>query len=69
MKKTILVVVMLVMVTTPCLAEIEPDGSFSLHGTQWSIFEFLIFPFWLVFKKPCREILLCVHAGSKYFHV
>jgi len=37
----------LVMVTTPCLAEIEPDGSFSLHGTQWSIFEFLIFPFWL----------------------
>ena len=36
MKKTILVVLMAVMLTTPCLAqEIETDGIFSLEGTRW----------------------------------
>ena len=36
MKKTILVVIMVVMIATPCLAqEIEPDGLFSLEGTEW----------------------------------
>jgi hypothetical protein len=36
MKKIILVVLMVVMVATPCFAqEIEPEGIFSLHGTKW----------------------------------
>ena len=36
MKRTILVVLIVSLVTTPCLAqEIEPDGIFSLHGTVW----------------------------------
>ena len=36
MKKTILVVLIGVMTTTPCLGqEVEPDGMFSLHGTTW----------------------------------
>ena len=36
MKKIILVTLMAVMVATPCFAqEIEPEGIFSLHGTEW----------------------------------
>ena len=36
MKKTILVVLIGVMLTTPCFAqEIETDGLFSLEGTEW----------------------------------
>ena len=36
MKKTILVMLMAVMIATPCLAqEIEPEGIFSVHGTIW----------------------------------
>jgi len=36
MKKTVLAVLMVVMVVTPCLAqEVEPSEIFSLHGTAW----------------------------------
>ena len=36
MKKIIFVVLMTVMIATPCLAqEIAPEGIFSLHGTVW----------------------------------
>ena len=36
MKKTILVVLMAVMIATPCLAqEVETDGIFSIEGTWW----------------------------------
>jgi hypothetical protein len=36
MKKTILVVLLAVMIATPCFAqEIETDGLFSLEGTEW----------------------------------
>ena len=36
MKKTILIVLMLVMIATPCFAqEIEPDGYLTLEGTLW----------------------------------
>ena len=36
MRKTILAVFVVVILTTPCLAqEIEPDGIFSLDGTLW----------------------------------
>ena len=36
MKKTILVVLMAVMIATPCFAqEVEPEGIFSIEGTRW----------------------------------
>ena len=38
MKRKILVVLMAVMVATPCLAqEVEPDGLFSIEGTAWQV--------------------------------
>ena len=38
MKRTLLVVLMVVMITTPCFAlEVETDGIFSLDGTLWRI--------------------------------
>jgi len=43
MKKTILVVLMAVMVATPCLAQdIEPEGIFSIEGTAWGVL--ILFP-------------------------
>ena len=36
MKKTILILLIAVMLATPCFAqEVEPEGIFSLHGTVW----------------------------------
>ena len=48
MKKTISAVLMVVIVSTPCFAqEIEPDGLFSIDGTEWQISPIgvVIFPF------------------------
>ena len=47
MRKTILVVLMVVIVATPCLAdEVEPEGLFSIEGTSWqSVLEGMILPF------------------------
>ena len=37
MKQSILVVLMAALVSTPCFAqEIEPEGLFSLHETEWA---------------------------------
>ena len=36
MKKIISGLVVLAMVATPCLAEVKPDGLFSLNGTVWN---------------------------------
>jgi hypothetical protein len=39
MKRTILVMLLLALITTPCFAqEVEPDGLFSLDGTLWRYF-------------------------------
>ena len=36
MKKTILAVLMVLVIATPCFAEeVEPDGLFSIEGTRW----------------------------------
>ena len=35
MKKTILVMLMVLMITTPCLAEVETEGIFCIGGTKW----------------------------------
>jgi len=35
MKKTILALAIIAMVSTPCMAEVEPDSLFSIEGTLW----------------------------------
>lgn len=56
MKKAILVVLMVVMVITPCFAlEVELDGIFSLDGTLWQYF------------RP--EIHFGNTAGQPYFDI
>ncbi len=35
MKKMIISVLGAVMIATPCMAEVEPDGFFSVEGTEW----------------------------------
>ena len=36
MRRTILGIIIVLLITTPCLAqEIEPEGLFSIEGTQW----------------------------------
>ena len=51
MRKTILLVLALVVIATPCFAqEVEPDGIFSIEGTSWEslLGTLMIFPFpWL----------------------
>lgn len=47
MKRTALVIIVAVMIATPCFAqEVEPEGIISLHGTAWKVLvESCIFPF------------------------
>ena len=35
MKKVIYTALMIIIVSTPCLAEVEPEGFFSIEGTYW----------------------------------
>jgi hypothetical protein len=35
MNKLILTVLMVVMLATPCIAEVEPAGLFTIDNTQW----------------------------------
>ena len=46
MRKMLLVLLIVVMIVTPCFAqELEPEWIFSLHGTAWKVLaEYLIFP-------------------------
>lgn len=36
MRKLILVLLMVIIVSTPCLAQVEPDGLFSIEETLWA---------------------------------
>ena len=48
MKRTILVVLMVFVVVTPCFAqEVEPEGMLSLHGTVWQVE-----PTWTILPYP-----------------
>jgi hypothetical protein len=38
MKKLILTVLMVVMLAVPCMAEMEPEGLFTVEGTFWNFF-------------------------------
>ena len=57
MKRTILIILMAVMIATPCLAqEIEPDGMFSLHGTKWNpLLGIVILPFPWIFPPTSDD--------------
>ena len=47
MKKTILVVLSMVMVVTPCVAEeVEPAGLFSIEETEWWLLPIAMVVLW-----------------------
>ena len=37
MNKLILTVLMVAMLAVPCMAEVEPEGMFSIDGTKWDV--------------------------------
>jgi hypothetical protein len=67
MKKTIIAVCLVLMVTTPCLAqEVELDGIFSIEGTVWQTLPIglQIFPFpWL---EPDHDLQFGFYGGEVY---
>jgi len=69
MKRTILVVLMLAMVTTPCFAEeIEPAGIFSIRGTVWqAVTSTLILPIIDTDSSPDR--VLSFYNGRVYNNI
>jgi len=67
MKKTLLVMLLAVMVATPCFGqEIEPDGLFSIEGTRWRVcqifFQTNLRP---IISLQCKEDL-AFYSGSVY---
>ena len=70
MKKTILAVLMIVIVATPCLAqEVELDGIFSIEGTLWrgcKIGFFTLFPFIPIPFAICPPGSLGFYEGTVY---
>ena len=66
MKNLILAVIMVVMISTPCLAELEPEGLFSIEGTLWSApgLEFEgIEGYELYFGFTNHVTFLCINSG------
>ena len=72
MKKTVLAILMLALVATPCLAqEIEPDGLFSIEGTNWQALpiSMRIFPFpWLLPTEFSIAFSGAKVYSSLYYH-
>ena len=59
MKKTILLVLMAVILATPCFAqEVEPEGIFSVDGTLWSLcyIEFGLAGFEFTSSMDCTSV-------------
>ena len=70
MKKIISGLVVLVMVATPCLAEVKPEGLFSLNGTRWNTC-YLGVGFPLGFSLPdiwvsCEDYSRAFYQGKVY---
>lgn len=69
MKKIILLVLMAVMLATPCFAqEVETEGIFSLHGTEWHMLPIglQILPFPWIFYAPNYGFSFGFHNGTVY---
>jgi len=69
MKKTILVVLMVVMIATPCFAQgVETDGLFSIVGTEWrciGVAVYFGFPFWDVLDYTVYFTERSVESSSR----
>jgi hypothetical protein len=63
MKKIISGLVVLVMVATPCLAEVKPNGLFSLNGTVWNTC-YLAVPFFP--PASCEGRDMAFYQGNVY---
>jgi len=68
MKKIVLLVLIAVMIATPCFAqEVEPEGIFSLHRTEWQALptgvKLLPFPPSL---EPLYESVFNFYGGQVY---
>jgi hypothetical protein len=73
MKKAILIVLMLVLVATPCFAqEVETDGLFSIEGTLWVFcsidiaFSLFVPPFIAISPKCPDELTMGFYQGTVY---
>ena len=67
MKKTFFVVLMAVMVATPCLAEVETEGLFSIDGTIWYMCGvFFYWPSALPVRWECGMSGLAFYQGKIY---
>ena len=65
MKKTIIVALMVLLVSTPCFAqEVEPEGIFSIEGTYW---ESLPTATWTIPKLPYPFYCSVGFAGGEVF--
>ena len=67
MKKLVLVILITVVIATPCLAqELEPEGIFSIEGTLWQEFPISvqIFPFpWIFYNS---DYYFAFYGGELY---
>ena len=67
MKKIFSVLVVLVMVATPCLAEVKPESLFSLNGTAWNTC-YVVLGFGLPFiESSCEGRDMAFYRGAVYF--
>ena len=67
MRKTILAVLVVVMLATPCFAqEIEPDGLFSIEGTLWRALPIGIQIFPLPGIWATEDLQLGFYGGKAY---
>ena len=65
MKKIVLVVLMVIMVSLPCLAqEIEPEGLFSINGTIWNMCYLGLFLPPISLERDCDFLLF--YQGKMY---
>lgn len=69
MKRTILAVLMVTLIATPCFAqEVEPEGLFSIDGTEWRALPIglLLFPIPLLPLPVLGEVTWGFYGGEVY---
>jgi hypothetical protein len=67
MKRTILVVLMTIIIATPCLAqEVETDGIFSIDGTRWESLPITMMIFPIPWLFPDTEYSISFSDGKVY---
>jgi hypothetical protein len=67
MKKHIVSMLIVLMLATPCLAqEIEPEGIFSLHGTQWQALPMAVQILPFPSLVPLSRSVFSFYGGEEY---